>query len=270
MRTVRIAPVGSVLQSSASAPFPPASFAAMMPEPTTAASRNAVPKHSAAVRCASDDFMSPRCLCRGAFQSADFAQFLLQAQLIERAYWQRGENADPLIEHPIGILERQRDFGRRTLGFGRVRYPPMRRHWLTGPDRAGFTRRVVADREYEIEQWRSRIGKFAPGLRAKARRVITQRLQEPQRLRMHPSFGLAAGAKSAKFPCAELVQDRFGHDRSGRVSGTQEQYVEGMVSHLLPAATTDIFVKSPARADSRCGTSWLQNSRGPSLGSAGL
>ena len=32
----------------------PASFAAMIPEPTTPASRNAVPKHSATPRCASD------------------------------------------------------------------------------------------------------------------------------------------------------------------------------------------------------------------------
>jgi hypothetical protein len=40
-------------------------------------------------------------------------------------------------------------------------------------------------------------------------------MQELQRLGMHPSFGLAAGAESAKFASAELVQDRFGHDRSG-------------------------------------------------------
>ena len=48
--TTRMAPVGSVLHRSASAPLPPASFAAMMPEPTTAASRNAVPSASAARR----------------------------------------------------------------------------------------------------------------------------------------------------------------------------------------------------------------------------
>ena len=50
MRTVRIAPVGSVLHSSANAAFPPDSFAAMMPEPTTAASKKAVPKASATMR----------------------------------------------------------------------------------------------------------------------------------------------------------------------------------------------------------------------------
>ena len=49
MSTVRIAPVGSVLQRSASAAFPPDRVAAMMPEPTTAASKKAVPKASAAM-----------------------------------------------------------------------------------------------------------------------------------------------------------------------------------------------------------------------------
>ena len=39
---------------------PPASFWAMMPEPTTAASRNAVPSHSAKMRRASDGIRWPR------------------------------------------------------------------------------------------------------------------------------------------------------------------------------------------------------------------
>ena len=54
IRTTRMAPVGSVLHSSASATLPPASRCAMMPEPTTVASRNAVPSASATARRASD------------------------------------------------------------------------------------------------------------------------------------------------------------------------------------------------------------------------
>ena len=50
MITTRMAPVASVLQSSASASFPPDSFAAMMPEPMTAATSNAVPRASAVKR----------------------------------------------------------------------------------------------------------------------------------------------------------------------------------------------------------------------------
>ena len=51
--TTRMAPVGSVLHRSVIAPLPPASFAAIMPELTMAASRNAVPRASANSRCAS-------------------------------------------------------------------------------------------------------------------------------------------------------------------------------------------------------------------------
>src|ERR1043166_8965560 len=47
MSAIRIVPVASVLTSSATAAFPPASLSPMMPEPTTAASRNAVPMNSA-------------------------------------------------------------------------------------------------------------------------------------------------------------------------------------------------------------------------------
>ena len=46
--TARMAPVASVLPISATASFPPARFSAMIPEPTTVASRNRVPSASAA------------------------------------------------------------------------------------------------------------------------------------------------------------------------------------------------------------------------------
>ena len=51
--TNRMAPVGSVLHSSASARLPPARRSAMMPEPITVARRKAVPRNSAASRCES-------------------------------------------------------------------------------------------------------------------------------------------------------------------------------------------------------------------------
>jgi hypothetical protein len=50
IRTNRIAPVASVLASSAMATFPPASASAMIPEPITAANRKKDPTASAASR----------------------------------------------------------------------------------------------------------------------------------------------------------------------------------------------------------------------------
>src|SRR5262245_31260258 len=56
--TVSIAPVGRVLHSKASAPFPPDRRCAMMPEPITVASKNAVPIASEMARRATDAIKS--------------------------------------------------------------------------------------------------------------------------------------------------------------------------------------------------------------------
>ena len=55
MITTRIAPVGIVFPSSAMAWFPPARRSAMMPDPTTVATRMAVPRASARRRRESGD-----------------------------------------------------------------------------------------------------------------------------------------------------------------------------------------------------------------------
>ena len=59
---------------------------------------------------------------------------------------------------------RERDFGRRAGGGGRIRNAPVRCHRLAGPERASFGRRVVADREDKIERLRARRGEFIPRL----------------------------------------------------------------------------------------------------------
>jgi hypothetical protein len=50
IRVVKVAPVATVFASRAMAIFPFANFSAMIPEPTTAARRKAVPRHSATTR----------------------------------------------------------------------------------------------------------------------------------------------------------------------------------------------------------------------------
>src|SRR5579863_7766395 len=62
----RAAPVARELASSARATFPPASRSAMIPDPTTAISRNAVPNASLAARRT-----TARLLCRFRFYGAD-------------------------------------------------------------------------------------------------------------------------------------------------------------------------------------------------------
>ena len=85
-----------------------------------------------------------------------------KAELIEVSDRQSRENSDALKEHPVGILERQGDLGRRAFGVGRIGNTPMRRHRLAGPNRTGFARRVVADCESKIERRRAGPCKLAP------------------------------------------------------------------------------------------------------------
>src|SRR5438270_9555308 len=78
-------------------------------------------------------------LCHCIAHAADFFEPRLQVELIETADWQRHEHANPLMQHSIGVLERQADLSRIARGFGRIGNVPMERHRLTRPYRAGLT-----------------------------------------------------------------------------------------------------------------------------------
>src|ERR1700760_5002064 len=101
---------------------------------------------------------------RGAFHQADLAELALKRELVERTHGKGCEDANTLVQQAIGLAERLRDLGRRSPGFNRIGKPPMPRHRLSGPDRAWLFRRIVADREHEIEPWF--FLEFQPRLRA--------------------------------------------------------------------------------------------------------
>src|SRR4051812_16937209 len=82
--------------------------------------------------------------------AADVLEPLLQAEPVEAPNRPCWGNSDALMQHPVGILERQGDFGGGTLCFGRIGNAPMRRDRLPRPHRTAFAGRVVADGESEI------------------------------------------------------------------------------------------------------------------------
>src|ERR1700734_2535090 len=158
MSTTKIAPVGMVLPRSAMAALPPASRSAMMPEPTTVATKSAVPSPSAKSRRSSASILRRAAI----LARADRVELFLQAQLIERAQRQADENSDAVGQHAERIGKRQAHFRLGAGGKRRIGDAPMRGHRLARPHRAGFRRRVVADGEDEIELRRARAGKFRP------------------------------------------------------------------------------------------------------------
>src|SRR5471032_3234841 len=101
--TTSAAPVARALASKAMARFPPASRSAMMPEPTTAISKAAVPSASAVRRRG-----------RSAGITADVVDALLQRHAVQRGYFEVGEGADAVAQHPVGFREGQRHLRRRA------------------------------------------------------------------------------------------------------------------------------------------------------------
>ena len=72
----------------------------MMPEPTTAASRNAVPGFR---KTLGKRHQASRASPSG-IRAADFFEFLCKVSLVERAQWQGRENADALMQHAVASL----------------------------------------------------------------------------------------------------------------------------------------------------------------------
>ena len=136
-----------------------------------------------------------------------------------------------LLEEGVGLLVAA-DEGRRILD------PPMRGHRLARPDRADLVGGVVADGEDEIERRAPRLGELVPALRAQAVGPVVQPLQQPQRHRMDPALGMAAGREALEAALAPAVERALGHDAAGRVAGAQEQHVVDFVGHRAPHASS--------------------------------
>src|SRR5438045_1213540 len=61
---------------------------------------------------------------------------------------------------------------------------------------------------------------------------MAKALQQAQRLGMYSPFRLTAGAECLDAAVAQIIQDRFRHDGTRRISGAEEQNI---VSHFAPA-----------------------------------
>src|ERR1700730_15687450 len=232
MRTTSIAPVGSVLPSSASATSL-VRVSAMMPEPTTVATNSAVPSASAASRRGRSNSgiscLLPAECCP--VHTANIAQLPRERQLIDASHRQACEDGDPVIEKAVRFNERRflRDVG--ALDFGRVFDAPMRGHRLARPNRAGFAGRIVADRKDKIHHWRIGTRELFPTLRAQIVRGIIEAFENLDRERIHGALRLAAGRERAEAPPTLFPQDRVRPDRTSAVSCAQEQDVVDELRH---------------------------------------
>jgi hypothetical protein len=116
----------------------------------------------------------------------------------------------------------------------------MRRHRLARPDRTGFARGVVADREDEIHHRRVGLREFFPALRTQIIHRVVHVAEYLDGEGVHYPFGLAAGRERFEAAPAIPAQDRLGEDRARGISGAEEQDVKRAIGHWLsPSASVD-------------------------------
>src|SRR6516165_3831647 len=152
--------------------------------------------------------MGFRGLGRRAFHLPDLAELALQTERVDGPQWQRGKDGNALVEHAIGILECERDFGRCALRFRWIRNAPMGGSRMSRPHGACFCRRAIADREHEVELRFTGLGEVVPRFRAITGRIVAQVLEKMDGVGVNLPLWLAACVVGAKMSRAYLVQDR--------------------------------------------------------------
>jgi hypothetical protein len=124
-----------------------------MPEPITAATRNALPRHSAVSRARRLNFIGD-----------DLVDIFLDCHLVNRVEGQTQKHADPTFQRKEGIAVSAFDFLVRSLNCGRIGKSPVSRYRVTWPDRTYFIGGVVTDGEHEVHLGRFWLRKFVPTL----------------------------------------------------------------------------------------------------------
>ncbi len=191
-----------VLASRAIATLPPASRSPMIPEPTTAATRNPVPRNSAAARRPREGLIAGRS-----------GQFPFGLRAFEG--WQaegNQEQLDSALQNRERVAKGALHYFRCSGNGRRVRHAPVRGHGLSRPQRARFPRGVIANREHKIHLGSIRPGKLVPAFAPQARRREPRRRNLFERLRMNPAAGMAARAIRGKVRTAPMVENRLPKD----------------------------------------------------------
>src|SRR5690242_4363886 len=107
----------------------------------------------------------------------------------------------------------------------------MRSHRLPWPIGTDLARRVVTNREHEIQWGRAQSGEFVPALAAQVFSRQIHFLQQLQCDRVYRAFGMAARAEAAKAALPPLIDQGFRDDAACRVAGAEEQYVVRSICH---------------------------------------
>src|SRR5208282_5353394 len=138
---------------------------------------------------------------------------------------QREEEIDAAFQVNQGGVEGAGDFFGSAFDGGGIGNAPVSSHGMAGPDGADFTGSVVANRDNEIEFGRIGFGEFVPGFAPEAKAGQSGGFELTKRGGMDVAFGMTARAEGGEGGKSFFVEDGFGKDGTGGISGTEKEDV---------------------------------------------
>jgi len=156
---------------------------------------------------------------------SDAINFALDGERVEAGDRQREEETNSTVKRGEGIAERAFNLLGRAAEVSGIGDAPMRGNGLAGPDGAGFVGGVVANGENKIHFRRIGRCEFIPTFAAETLGGQASDFELAQGPGMNTSNGVAAGAIRREGGRAAFVEDGFGHDRAGGISGAEEEDV---------------------------------------------
>src|SRR6516225_7253503 len=115
----------------------------------------------------------------------------------------------------------------------------MSGHRSPGPHRTNLARRLVADGEHKIHDWRTRFGELVPAFAAQPAGIEMRLFEQIERERMHRTFWETAGAVAFEAALGPVIDQRFGENAPCRIAGAEKQHiVDPPARHGSPAALT--------------------------------
>src|SRR5277367_4463764 len=150
---------------------------------------------------------------------------LLDRHISERGQGQGKKQAYPAVENGKSFAVGASNLFRCAFHRRRVGYSPVSGQRLSGPERANFFGRVITNGEDEIHDGRIRRCKFVPRFATQVSGGDSGEFKLLECLRLNSSRRMTASAVGSENAPRFAVQNGFGHDGAGRISGAQEQNV---------------------------------------------
>src|ERR1700687_5717669 len=156
---------------------------------------------------------------------ANAIHFFFQREAIQGRQGKREKKTDSTVENKKRFAEGAFDFGGVSVNGGGIGHSPVRGHGLSRPERAGFLGGVVANRENKMHLGSAGPPEFIPALTTQSACRDASHLKLLQSFGTNRPRGMTPGAVGREDRFFFVVEDRFRHDGTRRVSRAQEQNV---------------------------------------------